>query len=66
MQAITRLFLAACAYPRVAPTDHPIDPYCIWNSYLYNLITLAQEAVNSSEIRRSNHCQQFDIKLARK
>jgi hypothetical protein len=34
MQAITRLSLAAWAYPRVAPTDQPIDPYCIWNSYL--------------------------------
>lgn len=34
MQAMTRLSFAAWAYPRVAPTDHPIEPYCIWNSYL--------------------------------
>ena len=34
MQAITRLSFAPCAYPSNAPTDHPIEPYCIWNSYL--------------------------------
>ena len=25
----------AWAYPSVAPTDQPIDPNCIWNSYLH-------------------------------
>ena len=39
MHAMTRLSLAAWAYPSVAPTDHPIDPYCIWNSYLLFRVT---------------------------
>lgn len=35
MLAMTRFFpFRAWAYPSVAPTDQPIDPNCIWNSYL--------------------------------
>lgn len=37
MQAITRFSGTAWAYPKVAPTDQPIDPYCILNSYLHPL-----------------------------
>jgi hypothetical protein len=40
MHAMTRLSLAAWAYPSVAPTDHPIEPYCIWNSYLFRATSL--------------------------
>lgn len=32
MQAMTLFSGTDCAYPKVAPTDHPIEPYCIWNS----------------------------------
>ena len=35
MLAMTLFFpFRAWAYPSVAPTDQPIDPNCIWNSYL--------------------------------
>lgn len=57
MQAMTRLSLAAFAYPRVAPTDQPIDPYCIWNSYLSreNIFLISKYVFKTSRWKRLNY-----------
>lgn len=47
MLAMTRFFpLRAWAYPSVAPTDQPMDPNCIWNSYLQRNASCQDDLAN--------------------
>jgi hypothetical protein len=59
MNAITRLSLAAWAYPSVAPTAHPIEPYCIWNSYLLFKVIILYLVTERSKIQSISNDDQW-------